>query len=106
MVCFSGVFILIMEKEGFSLASQAHLAVPKISCSLSLREILTAAPEKPRCIRPRRRSVFSARAGARRSGLNHSVEVQKSSPILSDGLLFCTEKEGFEPSRRFPDLLP
>ena len=62
----------------------------------------TAAPKNPPCIRRRRRSDFLPMLPA--LGFK-SRQTKRKAPHFRAGL-FLAEKEGFEPSRRFPDLRP
>ena len=90
--------------EGFEVASQPLLRCPKKSSDCRFSSIFsTAAPTPARCIRRRRRSqALPAPFGAR-----VQTQLKRKTSRRPDGRrLVLAEKEGFEPSRRLPDLLP
>ncbi len=96
--------LVLAEKEGFEVASQPLLRCPKKSSGFRFSSIFsTAAPTPARCIRRRRRSqALPAPFGAR----VQSPLKRKTSRRPDGRRLVLAEKEGFEPSRRLPDLLP
>ena len=96
--------LVLAEKEGFEVASQPLLRCPKKFSGFRFSSIFsTAAPTPARCIRRRRRSqALPAPFGAR----VQSPLTRKTSRRPDGRRLVLAEKEGFEPSRRLPDLLP
>ena len=88
--------------KSFRCSRQRWRAPARPSADAAASALPTAAPKNPPCIRRRRRSDFLPAPPA--LGFK-SRQTKRKAPHFRAGL-FLAEKEGFEPSRRFPDLRP